>query len=422
MSRLISRISTLSSGSEICAISKAGTMIKVTRITDLQDQGLWPYTIKNERQLLRCFEPKPGLFIAESPKVISRALDAGYEPLSLLIEATGLTAELDSDDCANYCTTGSDSGGNGDAAISDMSASAGHATVSAGETESLLQRLDASGRNVPVYAAPPEVLRQLTGFQLTRGALCAMRRKPLPSVQELLGGQKVPDTPFVEFSCDAKTSGSSATPSESVPESKDAASSDSKPISFESDFFSKDLTDPDSRTVHPASSPEIIKGIPYQENISRIAILENVVNPTNVGAIFRSAAAMGMDAVLLTEGCSNPLYRRAARVSMGTVFQIPWTYIPDWPHPAIERLRELGFQTASMALSHDTVSIDDPALRKAEKLAVILGTEGDGLSQTTINASDYTIRIPMTPGIDSLNVAAASAVAFWELGNLKRQK
>ena len=350
-------------------------MIKVTRITDLQDQGLWPYTIKNERQLLRCFEPKPGLFIAESPKVISRALDAGYEPLSLLIEATGLTAELDSDDCANYCTTGSDSGGNGDAAISDMSASAGHATVSAGETESLLQRLDASGRNVPVYAAPPEVLRQLTGFQLTRGALCTMRRKPLPSVQELLTGQK--------FS--------------------------SAPSGAASDIAASRSCDTD------------VPGFSRDKSISRIAILENVVNPTNVGAIFRSAAAMGMNAVLLTEGCSNPLYRRAARVSMGTVFQIPWTFIPDWPHPAIERLRKLGFKTASMALSHNTVSIDDPALRRAEKLAVILGTEGDGLSPATIAASDYTIRIPMTPGIDSLNVAAASAVAFWELGNLKRQ-
>ncbi|MGN0273830.1 MAG: TrmH family RNA methyltransferase [Chordicoccus sp.] len=280
-----------------------------------------------------------------------------------------------------------------------------HATVSAGETAALLKRLEALKLQVPVYVASPEVLRHLTGFQLTRGALCAMKRKPLPSVQELLTGQKVPDTLSVEFLCDAKTSDSSATPSESVPGSKDAASSD-------------------SRTIHPAStsSPEIIKGIPYQEKISRIAILENVVNPTNVGAIFRSAAAMGMDAILLTDDCSNPLYRRAARVSMGTVFQIPWTFIPDWPHPAMEKLRELGFQTASMALSHNTVSIDDPALRRAEKLAVILGTEGDGLSPATIAASDYTIRIPMAPGIDSLNVAAASAVAFWELGNLKRQK
>ena len=327
-------------------------MIKMTRINDLQAPCLKPYTIKNEKQLLHYYEPEPGLLIAESPKVISRALNAGYEPLSLLIETAGMPA-------------GSDSG------VGSHGTAAGHATVSAGETAALLERMEALKLQIPVYAASPEVLRHLTGFQLTRGALCAMRRKPLPPARELLTGKKSASAPSgiaASCSCDA-------------------------------------------------DAPAVSRNM----SISRIAILENVVNPTNVGAIFRSAAAMGMDAVLLTEGCSNPLYRRAARVSMGTVFQIPWTFIPDWPHPAMERLRELGFQTASMALSHDTVSIDDPALRKAKKLAVILGTEGDGLSQATIAASDYTIRIPMTPGIDSLNVAAASAVAFWELGNLKRQ-
>ncbi len=336
-------------------------MIKMTRINDLQAPCLKPYTIKNEKQLLHYYEPEPGLLIAESPKVISRALNAGYEPLSLLIETAGLTAAYHS---------GVGSNGNATSSGMDGSTAAIHATVSAGETAALLERMEALKLQIPVYAASPEVLRHLTGFQLTRGALCAMRRKPLPPARELLTGQKSASAPSdiaASRSCDA-------------------------------------------------DAPEVS----HNKSISRIAILENVVNPTNVGAIFRSAAAMGMDAVLLTEGCSNPLYRRAARVSMGTVFQIPWTFIPDWPHPAMERLRELGFQTASMALSHDTVSIVDPALRKAKKLAVILGTEGDGLSQATIVASDYTIRIPMTPGIDSLNVAAASAVAFWELGNLKR--
>jgi len=154
-------------------------------------------------------------------------------------------------------------------------------------------------------------------------------------------------------------------------------------------------------------------------NARRIVVLENVMNPTNIGAIFRSAAALGMDAVLLTPGCSNPLYRRSARVSMGTVFQIPWTYIGDemtcWPHPGMDQLREMGFKTAAMALSDDSISIDDPILLSQEKLAVVLGTEGDGLCQTTIADCDYTVRIPMSHGVDSLNVASASAVAFWQL-------
>ena len=196
--------------------------------------------------------------------------------------------------------------------------------------------------DIPLYTAPLPVLTELTGFPLTRGVLCAMRRRPLPALEEVLSGAR------------------------------------------------------------------------------RIAVLEDIMNPTNVGAIFRSAAALGMDAVLLTPSCSDPLYRRAVRVSMGTVFQIPWTHIgeelTDWPHPGLERLRELGFKTAAMALRDDSVSIDDPALMAEEKLAVVLGTEGEGLADGTIADCDYTVRIPMSHGVDSLNVAAASAVAFWQLG------
>jgi tRNA G18 (ribose-2'-O)-methylase SpoU len=199
--------------------------------------------------------------------------------------------------------------------------------------------------DVPVFTAEPDVLTQLTGFQLTRGVLCAMRRPQLPTVEEICR--------------DAK----------------------------------------------------------------RIVILENVMNPTNVGAIFRSAAALGMDAVLLTPSCSNPLYRRAIRVSMGTVFQIPWTWVcsesEQWPYPALEKLKALGFKTAAMALGDDSVSVRDPRLMAQEKLAIILGTEGDGLAASTIADCDYTVKIPMSHGVDSLNVAAASAVAFWQLGNCK---
>lgn len=190
--------------------------------------------------------------------------------------------------------------------------------------------------DVPVYTADMDVLTQLTGYQLTRGLLCAMRRVPLPKPEALL------------------------------------------------------------------------------ENAKRVAVLEEVMNPTNIGAIFRSAAALGMDAVLLTPGCSDPLYRRSARVSMGTVFQIPWTFLPEnW----IDVLKENGFQTAAMALSEDSVSIDDPRLPGIEKLAIVLGTEGDGLAASTVTACDYTVKISMAHGVDSLNVAAASAVAFWQLTN-----
>ena len=262
-------------------------------ISDFSDPLLDVYARLTEAQLLNRFEPAKGMFIAESPKVIMRALDAGCQPVSLLVERNHVNAEA---------------------------------------TEAIERCGD-----VPVFTAPLDVLTNLTGFQLTRGMLCAMRRPKLKTVEETLIGAK------------------------------------------------------------------------------RIAILENVQNPTNVGAIFRSAAALGMDAVLLTPNCTNPLYRRSARVSMGTVFQVPWTYLPSWPQPSMETLKEMGFKTAAMALSDDSVSIDDPVLRAEEKLAVVLGTEGDGLAACTISDCDYTVKIPMYHGVDSLNVAAASAVAFWEL-------
>ena len=267
-------------------------------IKDFAASELDVYARTSEVQLLRYYEPEPGIFIAESPKVIERALNAGYQPISFLVEHKDLE----------------------------------------GEAKELLQRFP----EVPVYTAEYELLVKLTGFALTRGMLCAMRRNPLPSVEEIC------------------------------------------------------------------------------RNASRIAVLENVVNPTNIGAIFRSVAALHMDAVLLTCGCSDPLYRRAARVSMGTVFQIPWTYFDkksSWPQEGMQTLRKLGFKTAAMALRDDSVGIDDQALQSEEKLAVILGTEGDGLASQTIVDCDYTVKIPMSHGVDSLNVAAASAVAFWELGH-----
>ena len=266
-------------------------------IRDFAAGELDVYARLTEAQLLNRDRPQDGLFIAESPKVVRRALDAGYEPVSILTEDRHIN----------------------------------------GEAREVLERCP----DIPVYTAPFEVLTQLTGYKLTRGLLCAMRRRPLARVEELC---------------------------------RDAR---------------------------------------------RIAVLENVMNPTNVGAIIRSAAALNMDAVLLTPGCSNPLYRRAARVSMGTVFQIPWTYLsrsPSWEEKGVHLLKDLGFRTAAMALRSETVSIDDPRLMAEEKLAVILGAEGDGLTDATIEGSDYTICIPMAHGVDSLNVAAASAVAFWQLG------
>lgn len=268
-------------------------------ITDFDAPELDVYARLTEAQLLNKDHPEDGLFIAESPKVISRALNGGYEPVSVLVEKKQVLEDA--------------------------------------ETIAVLGKCG----NVPVYTAEFEVLTKLTGFKLTRGMLCAMKRRSLPGLQEICNG------------CD------------------------------------------------------------------RIAVLENVMNPTNVGAIFRSAAALHMDAVILTGRCSNPLYRRASRVSMGTVFQIPWTFVDNsviWPEEGMKILRELGFKTAAMALKEDSVSIDAPELMKEDKLAVILGTEGDGLAPETIADCDYTVMIPMSHGVDSLNVAAASAVAFWQLG------
>lgn len=274
-------------------------MGNIIEIRDFAAGELDVYARLTEAQLLNRDRPQDGLFIAESPKVVRRALDAGYEPVSILTEDRHIN----------------------------------------GEAREVLERCP----DIPVYTASFEVLTQLTGYKLTRGLLCAMRRRPLPRVEELCRGAR------------------------------------------------------------------------------RVAVLENVMNPTNVGAIIRSAAALNMDAVLLTPGCSNPLYRRAARVSMGTVFQIPWTFLEEeeagaWPREGMDYLKSLGFSTAAMALHDESVDIDDPVLRQEEKLALILGTEGEGLQEETIAASDHTIKIPMSHGVDSLNVAAASAVAFWELG------
>lgn len=272
-------------------------MNNIIEINDITAPELDVYARTSEVQLLRYYEPEPGLFIAESPKVIERALNAGYEPLSFLVEHKDLEAEA----------------------------------------KQILERYP----EIPVYTAEYDVLVGMTGYALARGMLCAMKRRRLPSVEGIC------------------------------------------------------------------------------QNTSRIAILENVVNPTNIGAIFRSAAALHMDAVLLTSGCSDPLYRRAARVSMGTIFQIPWTYFDkkaSWPEDGMKAIQNLGFKTVAMALREDSYSIDDPKLLAEEKLAVILGTEGDGLASQTIADCDYTVMIPMSHGVDSLNVAAASAVAFWELG------
>lgn len=276
-------------------------MPNIIEITDFEAPELDVYARLTENQLINRHEPEKGLFIAESPKVIERALDAGYIPVSLLLERKHID----------------------------------------GQAKDIITRCG----DIPVYTAEFDMLTKLTGFQLTRGVLCAMLRKPLPDVKTICA---------------------------------------------------------DAR---------------------RIAVLENIMNPTNVGAIFRSAAALNMDAVLLTPACSNPLYRRAIRVSMGTVFQVPWTFLGtescEWPQPGMKQLQNLGFKTAAMALNGNAIRIDDPRLMAEDKLAVILGTEGDGLAPDTIADCDYTVRIPMSHGVDSLNVAAASAVAFWQLGNRK---
>lgn len=269
-------------------------MASIIEIQNFSDPALDLYTRLTENQLLNRADPENALFIAESPLVIGRALDAGCKPVSFLMERQHIE----------------------------------------GKGREILARCC---QDVPVYTAEESVLAQLTGFHLTRGMLCAMRRPKLPSVEEVCRSAR------------------------------------------------------------------------------RIAVLENVMNPTNIGAIFRSAAALGMDAVLLTCAGSDPLYRRASRVSMGNVFLIPWTYLPeegDWT----QLLRSLGFRTVAMALRDDSVRLDDPRLAAEEKLAIVMGTEGDGLASTTIASCDYTVKIPMYHGVDSLNVAAASAVAFYELG------
>lgn len=263
-------------------------------LNNLTTPDLRVYHEYSENQLFHINEPDLGIFIAESPKVIGRALDAGYEPISLLLEKDQTEKEA----------------------------------------EEIIERLTNSF-DVPVYIAESEVLTQITGFHLTRGVLCAMKRKELPSVADVC------------------------------------------------------------------------------QKARRVAVLENVTNPTNLGAIVRSAAALSMDAVLFTHGCTDPLYRRAARVSMGTVFQVPWTFLPEGKE--FESLKELGFKSVAMALRNDTKDISDDEVRNADKLAIFLGAEGDGLLPETISACDYCVKIPMAHGVDSLNVAAASAVAFWEL-------
>ena len=307
-------------------------MINIIEIKDLDAPELQIYYNLNEAQLFHYFEPKPGIFIAESPKVIKRALDAGCVPMSFLMEKKHVKTQakeilarcekLQSQDIKQTDKMEAENGNSSMAAEHDI-------PVCTAECE------------IPVYIAEIEVLAKITGYQLTRGMLCAMYRPTLPSVEQIC------------------------------------------------------------------------------KNARRVAILENVVNPTNVGAIFRSAAARGMDAVLLTSACADPLYRRASRVSMGTVFQIPWTYFDKnacWPDGAMDVLHKLGYKTAAMALRDDSVSIDDEKMMAEEKLAIVLGTEGDGLADHTIADCDYTVKIPMTHGVDSLNVAAASAVAFWQLG------
>lgn len=276
-------------------------MADIIEITDFNEPELDIYARYNEAQLLHLYEPDTGIFIAESPIVIERALNAGYSPISILAERKHI--------------------------------------------EDKAKKIIESCGEIPVYTADFDVLTKLTGFKLTRGMLCAMRRLKLPRLDTVCA---------------------------------------------------------DAR---------------------RIAVLENVVNPTNIGAVFRSAAALNIDAVILTAACSDPLYRRAVRVSMGTVFQIPWTYLTgykDKTKQGLDCLHKLGFKTAAMALSDNSISIDDSRLLSEEKLAIVLGAEGDGLDKETIEKCHYTVRIPMAHGVDSLNVAAASAVAFWELGKKKQ--
>lgn len=277
-------------------------------LTNLDGASLDPYVRLNEAQLFHSREPNPGLFIAESPKVIERALRAGYRPASLLVEKKELERDL-----------------------SDL------------DHEMAVNKTGGLGQT-PIYVATSDLLRQLPGYNLLRGALAAMYREHRPDLPSFLA----------------------------------------------------------TMPTHP-----------------RIAVLESVVNPANIGAIFRSAAALGIDGVIVTSDSADPLYRRASRVAMGTVFQVPWTYVDakTWQSRGIDLLHQLGYQTAAMALRHNTVDIDDPQLGRVDKLAIILGSEGPGLREKTIDQSDFTIKILMAPVVDSLNVAAASALAFWELGN-----
>lgn len=272
-------------------------MPNIVEINDLSLPALACFSRLTEAQLRNRLEPKKGIFIAESPKVIRTALDAGCEPISLLMGRKHIE----------------------------------------GQAKDIIERCG----DVPIYTGESELLAQLTGYELTRGVLCAMRRPAARQLQDVC------------------------------------------------------------------------------MDASRIVVLDTIADATNVGAIFRSAAALGFDAVLLTPTCCDPLNRRAIRVSMGTVFQIPWAYISEddreWPHPGMEWLRQEGFRMAAMALTENSISLDDEVLQEVEKLAVIMGTEGDGLAAATVAASDYVVRIPMFHGVDSLNVAAASAVAFWQL-------
>lgn len=304
----------------------------ITPVDDLDDPRLDAYARLTELQLRNKLEPEKGIFIAESGKVIERALDAGYEPLSILLEEKWLPQMQELlERATSCCGTAADTAQNGS-----------RTSIDGKPTRQGLESL-------PVFVAPEDKLKRLTGFELTRGALAAFRRPKPQNVEQLV------------------------------------------------------------------------------RNARLIAILENITNHTNVGAIFRSAAALGVDAVLVTPACYDPLYRRAVRVSMGTVFQVPWTRIGDdasgtpghpsaaWADEGIPLLHQLGFKTAALALSDDSIPLDDPQLTREERLAVVLGTEGDGLAPETIARCDYTVRIPMEHGVDSLNVAAASAVAFWEL-------
>ena len=267
-------------------------MAQIIKINDFSDPRLDVFARLNERQLLNRDKPENGIFIAESPKVIDRALDSGCVPLALLLEPAHIE----------------------------------------GEAKGIIERC----KDIPVFTAPMHILERITGYKLTRGVLCSMRRPPLRTVENVC------------------------------------------------------------------------------ETATRVAVLEDVMNPTNVGAIFRCAAALGMDAVLLTKASSDPLYRRSIRVSMGTVFQVPWAFLGNG---GIQELNTLGFSTVAMALENDTLGIRDERLKSESKLAVVLGTEGEGIKQTTIEKCDYTVCIPMHNGVDSLNVAAAAAIAFFQLGN-----